>query len=245
MSSARSALEIFLRRLRLRSILSDEESAAILSLEDCSEPRAVHGDFVEPGMPVQHACLVVEGLVGRYAQLANGSRQIVALHIPGDMSDLLSVVAPKVTWALRAMTPSEILRVPHRGLLELVHRYPAIGLAFWRDCMVDANILAQWTVNIARRDAGARLAHLFCEMAIRYSSIGANRDHYAFPINQADLADTTGLTSVHLNRMLQRFKDTEVVRKSRTQVTIQKWDELVAIADFEDDYLQLEQDDRG
>lgn len=242
MSSVKSAIDRYMARIRSRSLLSDEEFAAISRMVESGEMQDVEGDFVQPGSQNETACLVVEGLVGRFAQQPDGARHIVALHIPGDMADLHSTVASTITWALRAMTPGKILRVRHERILEVANRYPAVAVAFWRDCVVDMTIISQSVVNIARKDAMARVAHILCEMMLRYRVNGdVSGNRFPFPITQADMADALGLTPIHLNRVLQRLKEEGLATKDRGTVTIHDWDQLVEIATFDPGYLQLEQ----
>lgn len=240
-----TALARYLARLTLRSPLSAQEQVAILDLANMAKCVVVERDFVRVGDTIDHACLIVDGLVARFAQIRNGTRSFVALHIPGDMADLHSVVAPKVAWALHALCPTTILRIPHQSLRDLVERFPAIATAFWRDCVVDANILAQWAVNLSRRDAVGRVAHLFCELAVRYRAIGMGDGlEYPLPITQADLADALGLTSVHLNRVLKRLGESGLMVKQSAVVRIADWDRLAGLAEFDPAYLELDRDTR-
>ena len=224
----------------MRSALGEAERAAILALSGECSPVEVRQEFVGIGERVDHACLIVDGLTARFQALASGHRSVVALHVPGDMADLHSVVAPEVTWALQAMTPSRILRIPHAALHALAARYPAIAVAFWRDCVVDANILAQWTVNIGRKVSESRVAHLLCEMGLRYRLSGrGDVDHFPFPITQANLADVVGLTPIHLNRVLRRLAGEGIAAKPGSEVIIDDVARLAAIGEFDPAYLQL------
>jgi CRP-like cAMP-binding protein len=239
------AIALFLNRLVLRSPLGEAERAAVLNLPQVSEIDEVERDFVHVGDHLNHACLVVDGLVARFAQIQDGARSFVALHIPGDMGDLFSVVEPNVTWALHALCPTRILRVPHHTLRELAERYPALGMAFWRDTVTDANILAQWTVNIGRKDALSSVAHLLAEMAVRHQANGLGDDkEYVFPITQADLADAVALTPVHLNRVLKRLREDGIAIKEANFVRILDFKRLAYVAEFDPAYLQLSRDDR-
>lgn len=243
--SAEAALALYLDRLCLRSPLGDDERAALFDLPSKAQVVGVERDFVRIGDRVEHACLVVDGLVARFAQIRSGTRSFVALHIPGDMADLHSVVAPEVTWALHALTATTILRIPHTAIRTIADRYPALARAFWRDCVVDATVLAQWTVNISRKDALARVAHLLAEMNARYGAIGLKADKtFPFPITQTDLADAVGLTSVHLNRVLGRLRDNALAIKRVDSVTIENAPGLARIGEFDPAYLQLMRDER-
>jgi CRP-like cAMP-binding protein len=153
-------LKRFLDRLLRRSKLSAEERAAVLNVRSRASQVGAHRDIVSPGNKVDHACLVMEGLVGRFDQMRDGRRQITAFHIPGDMCDLQSVVSPVAGWGLEALTTTTILHIPHGDLRRLAVDHPAVALAFWRDTSADASIFAKWVANVGRRDALSRLAHL-------------------------------------------------------------------------------------
>jgi CRP-like cAMP-binding protein len=224
-----------------RSVLSEEEQHAILDLPGYAAQVRANRDFVRLGEVVDHACLVIDGLVGQFGQNAEGVRQITALQIPGDMANVHSVVLPKATSALQALCTSTILRVPQTAIRAAMRRYPALAEAVWRDCMVDAAILSQWVVNIGRRDARTRMAHLLCEMATRYKgTIDTKEVAFEFSVNQAHLGDATGLTSVHVNRTLKALRDSGHVIMRNRHVTILNWQELTAIGDFDPTYLQTD-----
>lgn len=233
------ALELYLRRLCLRTQLGRQERDAIMALPGEMTIVDVEHDFVRLGEKVEHACLIVDGMAARFAQLRNGQRGIVALHLPGDMADLHSVVAPETSWALHATTPTKIARIPHKALRDLSERFPSLALAFWRDCVVDASILAQWTLNLSRKDAAARLAHLFSEMRYRYAAVGALRNgSFPFPITQTTLADALGLTPVHLNRILKRLREQSILVKSLDRIDVGDPEQLAVLGEFDDAYLQ-------
>jgi CRP-like cAMP-binding protein len=228
-------LQLFVDRLMSRSILTREEQQVILGLPFHVVHLPKKQDFVNINEETSYACLIVSGMVGRFGQNADGARQITAFHIPGDMVDLHSVVRPVGIGGLTSLCNTTILRVPHVTIRAIAARYPAIAEAFWRDCMLDAAILMQWVVNVGRRDARTRLAHILCEMAIRS---GANREvlrEYAFPVTQEQLADAAGLTAVHVNRSLKALSSLASIRSGR--VHIHDWDDLARVGEFDDAYL--------
>ena len=232
-------LEGFLERLMARSVLSEEEQDAIRELPFRVVRVGPNVDFVQLGETPDYCCLIADGLVGRFDQNSAGARQIIALHIPaGDMPDLFSVVQPTATCALQSLTATTILQVPKASLRGVAAAYPAIAEAFWRDCMVDAMILGQWVVNVGRRDARTRIAHLICEMAYRYKVVRDGTVVFQLPMTQAHLGDVTGLTPVHVNRTLKALQDIGVLFRHKT-VRIADWNGLTVKADFNSAYLQL------
>lgn len=234
------AVHLFLERLLRRSALAGAEQDAILALPYEVATYRPNRDFVSQGQLTEHACLVAAGLVGRFAQTASGDRQIIAFHIPGDMADLHSVVAPRAVSPLQALTSATILRFPHGALRAAAFKHPAIAHAFWRDGIVDSGVIAQSVVNLGVRDAAGRMAHLFCEMGIRYEQIReGSRTRYRFPATQNHIADALGLTPIHVNRTLRALREGGLVTMASREVTIHDWDRLTQRAEFDTDYLQL------
>lgn len=235
-----AALIAFLNRLRLRSDLDAEESDAILHMEGRVEQRARREDIVLPGDRTTHACLIMTGLAARYDQTDSGARQYTALHIPGDMCDLHSAVLPIATWGVEAVNPITILRVPHAALMNAADAYPAIARAFWRDTTADACILTKWTGNLGRKPALTRMAHLICEIGTRMERAGlGTRTDFPLNLTQDQLADSLGLTAVHVNRTLQTLRARQLVRTEHRRIQVPDWDGLAACADFQPDYLQF------
>ncbi len=236
-----AALSLFLHRLLLRSPLAREEQEAILSLPGETVEVQARGDIVAPGQRTSFACLVARGMTGRFDQMADGRRQTVSFYLPGDMCDLPSVVLSIAGWGINALTASAIVQIPHAALREVARRHPEIALAFWRDTVADAGCLAKWAANIGRKDAQARLAHLFCELGVRMEQAGlGTHDRYPLPLSQEQLADATGLTSVHVNRTLRSLREAGVMAFRGQLVEVADPGLLASIAEFDPCYLVLE-----
>lgn len=181
------------------------------------------------------------GMIGRFDQNRNGLRQITAIHLPGDMANLHSVVQPQATSALQALSVTTILRVPHEALRAATARHPTLAEALWRDCMVDPAILSQWVVNIGRRDAQSRIAHLLCEIATRLGATGyGDAFIFAFGATQLQLADAARLTTVHVNRVVRGLRERGLVDVRKTEVRVLDWAGLVAAGEFNANYLQTQ-----
>src|SRR5690349_22879336 len=129
------ALDAFLRMLLLHSKLSGTEQEDILKLSGRAMRVRNRSDIVTPGQTIDHACLVAEGLVARFDQMRDGRRQTTSLHLPGEMCDLHSVVQPRASWSITALTDASAVLVPHDQLWRIALRNPNIAIAFRRDGM--------------------------------------------------------------------------------------------------------------
>jgi CRP-like cAMP-binding protein len=235
-----TALSLFLRRLLLRSLLSEDEQQAILALPYRQVHLGPHREIVAPRKTVDYACLLADGLLARFDEMLDGGRSITALHIPGDMSDLHSVVLPTAGWGIATLTASTILQVPHIAIREIAQKYPAIATAFWRDGSTDANVVAKWVANIGRKSTRARIAHLLCEMGWRMDAAGlGTRERYALPATQEQIGDATGVTGVHVNRVLRDLREEGVASHRNNLVEIFDLERLVAVAEFDPAFLLM------
>lgn len=234
------ALEFFLRRLASRNHFSGEEQRAILDLPGYPAQLKANQEFVHLGETVETACVIVEGLVGRFSQSDQGLRQILVIQIPGDIANLSTVVLPRACSALQALAKTEILIIPHRALRAVAWRYPNIAQAFWRESMVDASIIAETAVSLGRRRSVSRLAHLVAELAWRHEQ-GEPGDgsRFSFLATQADLADALGLTPIHVNRKVRELRQRRVATVARGFVEVHDWQALVTIGEFSPDYLHI------
>ncbi len=232
-------LRPFVDRLTNRSLLNEAEQEALLGLPTKVSKVDAHRDIVRLRETGDHVSIVVEGIVARFGQNAEGERQITALNVAGDAPDLHLVVVPGDFCPLQALSTTTILRIPHLALREVAALYPAVAEAFWRHCSVDAAITAQWVVSMGLRNAKARISHLLCEMAVRSNANhGEGEVTFPFLLTQAHLADATGLTSVHVSRTLKELAAEGLVTLSERRAHIPDWGKLVKRGEFDAGYLQ-------
>lgn len=231
-------LQLFLNRLTSRSVLSEREKNAVLDLPGDTMLIPEGNDFIRLRETVEHTSLILHGLIARFDRNQNGHRQITALHIRGDMPDLHTVAQPRATCALHTLSFATILRVPHSALRNAAAAHPGISQALWRDTIVDSTILAQWVLNVGRRGSRARIAHLLCEMATRYGVCQPNEVSFRLPMTYEQLADTTGLTPVHVVRTLNALKQSGTTFENGL-VRIKDWTTMIEIAEFDQAYLQV------
>jgi len=102
---------------------------------------------------------------------------------------------------------SNMLRLGGQAIERLAFERPAVGKAMWIGTLVDASIFREWIANVGRRDARTRVAHLLCELALRLKVAGLGQQtNYDVPLTQEQLADATGMTSVHVNRTIKALE---------------------------------------
>ncbi len=186
---------------------------------------------------------MLTGLLCRYKIVAGGKRQIVAFHTPGDMPDLHSLHVKVMDHNLGAIAASQIFIVPHERMRAVIHSVPSLGELLWRDTLIDAAIFREWTVNVGRRSAYTRIAHLLCEVLLRMRAVGlTDGDSCDLPVTQEDIGDATGLSNVHVNRSLQDLRGDSLIEIGRGALKVLSWERLAEAAEFDSTYLHLRAD---
>lgn len=241
MTQPSPSISRYCAKLERRRALTDEARAAFLTLPTIAETYPTYSDVVREQDRPTRSCFIESGLVSRYRTLRNGNRQILSFHIPGDMVDLQSALVIVADHGIRTHAPTVVVSVAHSDLLNLAAAYPEIGRAFWFDTLVDAAIFREWTVNVGRRNARERTAHLLLELAERFRAVGLLQDDtFELPVVQFDLSDALGITSVHLNRTLQWLRKHRLIRTHSRAVTIENWSEMIRLSGFDKVYLHPE-----
>lgn len=229
-----------LRKLDLRSVFTEDERATLLALPRDDASFSARQPIVHEGDVLTRSCVLVDGYAARFKLLPDGSRQIVSLHIAGDVMDAHAAVLGVADHGIAALTHARVAYLPHAALLDAADRSPGIARAFWRETLVDGAIFREWLVNIGQRDAYARLAHLICEMAVRFEAIGLSRDDcIPLPLTQTEIGDATALTPVHVNRTMQKLKASGLISTRGSELRIADWDALAKVASFDAGYLYL------
>jgi CRP-like cAMP-binding protein len=234
---------MMMRKLESVTDLSDDDRTGVLGLPITVQEVGRGVDIVREGDRPSQCCLIVEGFACRYNVTSEGKRQIQSFHTPGDLPDLQSLHLKVLDHSLRTLTPSKLGFISHQSIHELCRRQPNVAAALWRDTLVDAAIFREWIVNVGRRDAHARIAHVLCEVFTRLKAVGlAEGNSFALPITQSELADATGLSHVHVNRTIQELRMAGLITLREGEVTILDMDGLRSAGDFDPIYLHLNMD---
>ena len=233
-------IESHLAKLRARHPISADEEAAIRAA--VAEVRHYPADhvFIHRGVELHHSTLVLDGWACRFRDLRNGQRQITELHVAGDFADLHSFTLKRLDHDVMALTALQVALVPHERLRAITERFPHLTRVYWFATNLDAAIHREWMLSLGRRPAVARLAALLCELCVRLEIVGrADIAGYALPLTQTDLAESLGLTNVHVNRTLGGLRAMGLVDVQNGRVTIHDWPGLTRVGEFDPSYLYL------
>jgi CRP-like cAMP-binding protein len=198
-------------------------------------------DIISEGQHSADIHLVVSGLACRYKHLKDGSRQIMAFLVPGDPCDSEIFILNEMDHSIGTLAPSVIASISGKTMKELLLDRPSIALAFWWNTLQDEGVLRERIIDEGRRDAYSRIAFLIYEVFLRMRAFGVIDDQvFEFPVTQVDLADATGLTPVHVSRMLGRLRRENLIIIEGKTWTMCDPAGMRKAAQFEGNYLHLD-----
>lgn len=233
-----STLSLLVERWGRRVSLSAADKQAILNLPATVRAFPRDAYLVREGEQTQCCGLLVSGLAYRQKLARDGARQIISFHIIGEFVDLQNVMLETADHNVQSLGRCEVATIPKAAIVALMKTHPCVGRALLLDTLIDASIFREWVVNVGRRDAKARIAHLLCELMLRMHRAnlcdGTSCD---FPITQEQLADATGLTTVHTNRVLQVLRREKLISLTSSKLTVLDWNKLAQHGDFSERYL--------
>ena len=234
------------RRLEEYAPLADSDRAELsrLCAQSSRTIRAKH-DLIREGETPRSTYVILDGWACHYRTLEGGRRQIVDFAIPGDLRDLNLFILDRMDHSICAITRLKVAEVGREALHRVVTDFPNIAAALWWAELVSKSIHREWIVSLGQRGARERIAHLFCELFLRLESVGLTSGSWCdFPLTQTGIAETTGLTAVHVNRTLQELRRDGLIVLDKRRLTIPDMPGLQSAGQFNPDYMHLRRLDR-
>ena len=228
------------RHMESTGTLSDEARQALIAMPMQVVDIKTDQDIVREGDRPTRCCVILEGFAVGTKVIGEGKRQILTLHMPGDIPDIQSLYLNVLDSGLATVTPCKVGFVQHETLRALCARNPEIASGLWRGTLIAASIYREWMANVGQRGAKTRMAHILCETLVLMEAHGLAEKHTCrLELTQAELADATGMTPVHVNRVLQELRAEGLVSLRGGRLEALDWDGLKRAGDFDPAYLHL------
>ena len=211
-------------------------------LKAVAHERAVdaRSDILLQGDVPTVAHVLLEGHTYRYRLLADGRRQITAVLMPGDVCDLEAVMRGRADYSVGALTNCVLGEIPANKVANPAIAAPEMARALWRRLLRDEAISREWLVGMGCRTALERVAHVLCEFRVRFEMIGlAKGNAFKMRLTQAELGDVLGLSTVHVNRILQDLRKSKLIELSAGTLSILDVPALEIVAGFDSAYLRI------
>jgi CRP-like cAMP-binding protein len=233
------------RKLAIYDTLTDREIARLAEAIGGYRDVDAGEDIVGVDQRTVFSTVILEGWAARYKLLPNGRRQITALHIPGDFVDLHSFLLHVMDQGVTALSRCNVAQVPHEALRKITDSEPHLTRLLWMSTLTDGALHREWLAAMGQMPTAAQAAHLVCELYLRLDAVDlVSNAGFAFPMTQVELADTLGVSTVHLNRTVQELRAMKLITWSGGRLTVLDFPRLAKLGQFDPTYLHQRREPR-
>lgn len=229
----------FIRRLRFHGGLSHENAEAVQALPWRVAQRTKLSYVVREGDRPSEVSVLLAGFAQRQKHTSEGTRQIMAFSLPGDPLDFECLFLDEADFSVQMCMTGTIACIRTEAIKSTLLDRPELGRAIERALLADASVAREWVVNVGRRDARRRVAHLLCELLVRAKAQHMETGVFELPFTQEQLADATGLTPIHVNRVLKQLASEGAIQRLGRVITVPDWEHFREIADFDERFLHM------
>ncbi|WP_129793420.1 Crp/Fnr family transcriptional regulator [Sphingosinicella sp. CPCC 101087] len=179
--------------------------------------------------------IVRQGWLHSSVVLGNGSRQIMRFQFRGDMIGLPLLAFPDSPETVTAVTDVTLCPFGRERLAQLMAAHPRLSALVLALTVAERVSLADRLASIGRTSARARVSSLICEINARLRILGlSDGGAIQLPLTQEDIGDATGLTAVHVNRMMRGLVEDGLIERNGNHLRVIDEGRLCAEASFVD-----------
>jgi CRP-like cAMP-binding protein len=232
--------EALISLLGAQGELSREDRHAISSIPMTLRSFA-SGDFIgREGRSASTCAILNKGFAVRQKITEQGDRQIVSIHGPGDALNFQNAFLGYPDYDIRSVEDSEVYFVDATKIKTLAAERPVVALSLLFGAFTEASTAREWMLNIGRRSARTRLAHFLCEYLDRISLGRHPTDgKYELRLTQEQIADATGMTAVHVNRMLKHLQSEKLIKQAGRSLRVSSMDDLMHAGEYSKGYQNM------
>ena len=165
--------------------------------------------------------VICQGWATSSVALPDGRRQILSFLLPGDMFSVASVFEPMSGRLVEAVTEVTYRNYKRNELKAALFEHPDLLEMLAKSWIEEKRQADQLAVDLGRRTANERIARLILNLLDQLAKRGMAQDQtIEFPLRQHHVADATGLTPVHVSKVLSEFRRGGLIEISNRSLKI-------------------------
>ena len=216
--------------------LTEAERQSLAGLEEQDRSCKRGTVVISENAASRELYVVHKGWLHSSVVLGNGSRQIMRFHFQGDIIGLPLLAFADSPETVTAVTDVTLAPFGRERLGALIADHPRLGALILGLAVAERVTLADRLASIGRTPARARVGALLCEIFARMRRLGAadDEDGIHLPLTQEEIGDATGLTAVHVNRMMRSLAEDRVIGRRNSHIRLLDEKRLIAESNFVD-----------
>ncbi len=221
--------------------LAEPERDALATLEESERSLPRGGVLCAEHAPTREIYVVRKGWLYSSTLLSDGNRQILGLHLPGELAGDAALPWEKAPFAITAATDAVVRVIDKTALRSLLTHQPRIGALLLALAQIERMAIADRLASLGRTSAKSRVAALLIDVLRRLRAGGSDvAGGLVLPLTQEEIGDATGLTAVHVNRMMRQLTDEGLIGRSNGRVRVMDEARLAGVANHIDRYAAID-----
>lgn len=213
--------------------LTRAEHDALAALEDDQRQVRRGAVVISEGGPSRELYVVRTGWLQSSVLLGNGGRQIMRVALPGDVLGLPALAFEEAPETITALTDATLCPFDRERLASLFGAHPRLAALLFALTVAERTAMADRLASVGRTPARARVAALLCDIFARVRLVEApGTEAVHVPLTQEEIGDATGLTAVHVNRMIRGLVDDGIIERNGNWIRLLDQDRLADEANF-------------
>lgn len=214
-------IDLPLHRFEEFGTLTDAELDALNALGNAPRRYKRHAKIRTEDVVPTSFYLLLDGWVAASHMVANGGRQILKVHLPGDAVGTPSMSTARTVEELTALTDATVVEVPFARFGQIFEDHPRIAARFMLSIQLERVALMDRLASIGRTSAPAQLAAFLLDLMERLEPLGlVEKDGFVMRLTQEQIGDALGLTAVHINRTLRVIEDEGLIARVDRRVSL-------------------------
>lgn len=220
--------------------LTPSEHYALSRLEDRERALRRGGTLVRENDRAGEMFVLRKGMMMTSVLLDDGSRQILRFMFPGDMLAVSNLVYREAPETITALTDCVVSPFERSTLARLMNEHPRLSALILVYNQIERAALTDRLAALGRTSAKARVAAVLLEMRNRLRMSDDSLGSFVLGLTQEEIGDATGLTAVHVNRMLRQLEDERLIAREGGRISFTDERALSREANYVDRYAGLD-----
>ena len=154
---------------------------------------------------------VLRGMGLRYVTLESGKRQVLNFVFPGDFIGMQAGVMQEMKHSVEASTKMTLCVFDRKALWKVFRDHPGRAFDLTWIAAAAEHFLGDALATVGQKDAESRVAWALVKIFGKCQALDlCSGTTCPLPFRQQDLADALGLSLVHTNKTLARFRERQL-----------------------------------
>jgi CRP-like cAMP-binding protein len=197
-------------------------------------------EIIHAGDDCAELYTLYSGWAIRFKTLPDGRRQILNIHLPGDLLGLQAAMFESARYGIEALTDVELCLLPRRKVWALFEQMPELAFdVAWLGAREESRVDESLT-SVGRRSAAEGIAAFIVGLYKRAKLLElVDDDTFEFPLTQEHIADALGLSLVHTNKTLAKLRRMGMFTLANGKLTMINPRVLARVGQYFDEEIPL------